>query len=61
MTHSLLYRVMPSGALRELRLRYDMLEWLFDGYVVNRQFRRRPCDFHNAARSIKDSGAIVVR
>ena len=61
MTCSLLYRVLPGGALRELRLRYDFLEWLFDGHIVECRSNRRICDFQNAAKHIVASGALIVK
>lgn len=58
---SLLYRICGGGVLRELRFRYDILEYLFDGQVFERRRNRRLCDFENAAKYIKSSGAIIER
>lgn len=60
MKESFLYQVIPGGMLRELCFRYDIIELLANGQVIEIRHNRRFCDFQNAKNSIIRGGAVII-
>jgi len=60
MEHLIVYKEKSGLSIRQIRFQDDMLEYSFDGWVFKRRYNRRLCDFVQAVRSIKNSGAIII-
>ena len=54
------YKLSNAGMIWELRFHGSYLEYWYDGHLQETRYRRRLCDYQQAAKHIRNDGNIIL-